>query len=258
VLVRRPDGSPVCVKRYRCRGRWDALLGALGRSRARLAWRNADRLREHGFAVLRPVALFEEKASLLIKDSYLISPALDHRTRLDHYIAEHFAEPLPPAALRQKRRLLRSLARFLRDLHEQGIYYREMQIDNFFVEERETGKLGNWAAKQGKLGNQHQPPEPDFLISQLPSATSGTPEWNFLFVDFDRVVFGKRLSFPQRAKNLAVLRATCQMLIPQCVSETDQVRFSLAYLEGTALRRRARELLAQARELTARYLRLDQ
>jgi hypothetical protein len=33
------------------------------------------------------------------------------------------------------------------------------------------GQLGNWAT--GQLGNQPQPPEPNFLISQFPSVTSG-------------------------------------------------------------------------------------
>jgi hypothetical protein len=36
------------------------------------------------------------------------------------------------------------------------------------------GQSGNWAT--GQSGNQPQPPEPDFLISQLPSATLGTSE----------------------------------------------------------------------------------
>jgi hypothetical protein len=40
----------------------------------------------------------------------------------------------------------------------------------------ETGKLGCEAGETGKLGNQPQPPEPNFLISQFPSATLGTLE----------------------------------------------------------------------------------
>jgi dihydrofolate synthase/folylpolyglutamate synthase len=38
----------------------------------------------------------------------------------------------------------------------------------------ETGKPGNWETR--KLGNQSQPSEPNFLISQFPSATLGTSE----------------------------------------------------------------------------------
>lgn len=214
-LVRRPDGSPVCVKHYRCRGWWDALLGTLGWSRARVAWRHAEWLQQHGFAVRPPLALFEEKRGRWVRDSYLISPALDHRTRLDRFVAESFRPPLLPWDLRRKRQLLRCLARFLKDLHEQGIYYREMQIDNFFVEE------------------------------------AGTNEWHFLFVDFDRMVVGKPLSLERRAKNLAVLRATCQKLLPQAISEADQIRFLWAYTWGTPWRRRAKELLTRVRELSS-------
>jgi hypothetical protein len=50
----------------------------------------------------------------------------------------------------------------------------------------ETGKLGNWGAKQGKLGNQTRPPEPNFLISQFPSATSGTSEFTLRVRNFSR------------------------------------------------------------------------
>jgi quinone-modifying oxidoreductase subunit QmoC len=46
---------------------------------------------------------------------------------------------------------------------------------------RATRQLGNWAT--GQLGNQPQSPEPNFLISQLPSASLGTSAyWDWLFV----------------------------------------------------------------------------
>lgn len=215
VLVRRPDGSPVCVKRYRCRGWWDALLGTLGWSRARLAWRHAEQMRQHGFAVLLPLALCEEKSGAWVRDSYLISPALDHRARLDRFIAEQFHSPLSPSAIRRKRQLLRCLARCLQRLHEHRIYYREMQIDNLFVEE------------------------------------VGTDGWQFLFVDFDRMRIGKPLSLKQRAKNLAGLRTTYQKFLGSEVSEADQVRFLLAYTQGTPWRRQARKLLSRVQELTS-------
>lgn len=216
VLVRRPDGSPVVVKRYRCRGWWDAFLGTLGWSRARLAWRRAEQLQQHGFAVLFPLALCEEKSGTWVRDSYLISLALDPRTRLDQFVAEQFRPPLSPSALRWKRQLLRCLARSLQRLHEHRIYYREMQIDNLFVEE------------------------------------AGTEGWRFLFVDFDRIRIGKPLSLKQRAKNLAVLRATCQKFLGSEVSDADQVRFLLAYTQGTPWRRQARKLLACVQKLTFR------
>jgi hypothetical protein len=50
------------------------------------------------------------------------------------------------------------------------------------AEKGERGQLGNWATGQsgnqatGQSGNQPQPLEPNFLISQLPSATLGTSE----------------------------------------------------------------------------------
>ena len=70
------DSEPLVVKRYNLKNRRHALARALRPTRARLSWRNANRLRFMGVATPQPLALLEHRWGPLRGRAYFIAEYL--------------------------------------------------------------------------------------------------------------------------------------------------------------------------------------
>lgn len=153
----------LCVKEYRSLGLLDRIKDLFRGSRARFAWRGAKNLSAHGIATPEIVALMERD-----EKSYLIMSFIDGATPLDILLRKRFSATLGQAEVADKRTMVRQLGRWLRRVHDLGVYH------------------GDWSTK-------------NILVTQCGQ------EWTFHFVDMESVSPFKRLSYRRRVKNLGQL-----------------------------------------------------
>ena len=126
----------LCVKEYRTRGWLDRLKDLLRGSRARRAWRAAMRLLAAGVEIPEPIALLERGGT-----GFLVTRFVEHAAPLKQLLCERFGGRLCPAERDAKRALIRQLARWLRRLHDLGIYHDDWSAKNILAIERG----GRWA-----------------------------------------------------------------------------------------------------------------
>ena len=166
VTAVRVGHEALVVKEYRPCGMADRLKGLLRGSRAGLAWRAARRLAAAGIATPEPVAIVERAPAL-----YLVTRLVEGAVPLDRLLRERFAGPLRPAELAAKRAMVAHLGRWLRHIHDQGIYHNDWSAKNILAVERS----GRWA---------------------------------FYLLDLESVTFYKWLTRRRRTKNLGQLNDT--------------------------------------------------
>lgn len=182
-IIDTPQGK-VCVKHYRSIGMFDRIKGGLGISRARRAWVIGNGLVVRKILTSAPLALVEGT-----DEAFLFSTALEGLSRMDHYILEHFKEPVSGPGRKTKENFIRSFAQAMRSLHDKKVYHGDLKACNI-------------------------------LVKELPE-----DDWEFYFIDYDKVVFDHEISFRRRIKNLAQLHTS----IPWCITWTDRMRFFKAY-----------------------------
>ena len=156
-------GEALCVKEYRQRGLWDLLKTLCRGSRASMAWRAARRLTAAGITTPEALAVV-----VRVSSRFLVTRFIEGAVALDAVLAERFGGPLPTPELAAKRAMVRELARWLRGVHDRGIYHNDWSAKNILTVERE----GRWA---------------------------------FYLLDLDSVTFYKGLTRRRRAKNLGQL-----------------------------------------------------
>jgi tRNA A-37 threonylcarbamoyl transferase component Bud32 len=182
-------GTRVVVKETRCRGFLDLLKNAFRRPRGLAAWVNGNGLvvREVGAAI--PLAVVVQGRWPFRRSSWLLMEDIHPDERLDLYVLRRFAGELDESLRAEKRRLVRSFAAFLGDLHRRGIYHGDLKAVNVFVRAQPGGRFA------------------------------------FRLVDYDHVRFGRSVSTRRRIKNLGQLAASIAVL----VTRTDRLRFFRAY-----------------------------
>jgi tRNA A-37 threonylcarbamoyl transferase component Bud32 len=156
----------LCVKEYRPHGLLDRIKDALRGSRARRALRGANKLHAHGIATPEIVALAGRDGK-----SYLFTSFINGATPLDLLLRKRFSAAQGQAEVADKRTMVRKLGRWLRRVHDLGIYHDDWSTKNILVTQRGQ-------------------------------------EWTFHFVDMESVSSRKRLTYRRRVKNLGQISDT--------------------------------------------------
>lgn len=123
----------VILKRPRARNWRRALVQSLPPSRARRAWEMGNALLNRDVPTARPLALLEQRASVIVQDSVLVVEVVAGALDLEaHLRSEH---PRCSAAewLAHKKRLARVLVSSLRQLEDRRIYHRDCKAGNILI-----------------------------------------------------------------------------------------------------------------------------
>jgi tRNA A-37 threonylcarbamoyl transferase component Bud32 len=182
----------VCVKAYPSRGIIYWLKSLVVKSRALQSWIAGNSLLVRGIDTPQPLALVERIAGPFVKESFLITEWLENAIELNDYVSLLHHRSVSSEV---KDLFVESLAHVIRNLHDQHVYHADLKSTNILVLER------------------------------------GGTEWKFYFVDLDRVLFKKKLTFYERANNLAQINASVSSLMML----KDRLKFFNFYAKGTPL-----------------------
>jgi tRNA A-37 threonylcarbamoyl transferase component Bud32 len=198
VTVCSQDGSckRFFIKESRLTGLFNSIVRTFTCSRSKRSWVAARGLQVRGMKTPLPIALIEEKRLGLLKRTIVITEFLDDAYELNDYVLRCFGTKGNLYKDKSKECFIAALAHQLKKMHSQGIYHADLKSNNIVVTEK------------------------------------GEHSWNFFFVDLDRVVFTRKLSFEQMANNLAQINAS----IADCISPADRLKFFRIYSEGTPQR----------------------
>jgi tRNA A-37 threonylcarbamoyl transferase component Bud32 len=155
------------------------------------SWIAANRLLVRNIATPLPFAVVEKKFGPLVFENYFISSFMKETKEINNYI-NVFKDPGHNI---YKSKFIKACAEVLKNLHSQGIYHADLKSNNILVTETEKNI------------------------------------WKFYFIDLDRVLFKKEISFYQSANNLAQLNASISSLI----TVKDRLKFFYYYAKDTPL-----------------------
>jgi heptose I phosphotransferase len=95
-------------------------------------WNSIVALHRRGLPVVTPVAA-GQRTIRSVKQSFVMTLALDDYLPLDRYLAARFQGPLTADRLEQKRRLIKRIAAITRQLHWAGFNHRDFYLNHLFV-----------------------------------------------------------------------------------------------------------------------------
>jgi tRNA A-37 threonylcarbamoyl transferase component Bud32 len=151
-------------------------------------------LRVRGVATPDALALLECRGGLLLGRTILITRYVDRSQELNDYVLLRYNRALSEEETRHKKRFIAALARVIRDMHNKGIYHADLKSNNILVCEE-------------------------------------ADSWRLYVVDLDRLRCDRRLSFEERAVNLAQMNAS----VAACITPADRILFFRHYAQGTPL-----------------------
>jgi len=190
--ARGSRGEQLFVKRYK--PGWRGILKAtLGFGRGRNAWVAANGLLARGIPTAEPKALVERWRWGLLVEAALVTAKLDLMP-LNRFVEETALGPS------EKDELTVALARFVRKLHDLGVYHNDLKGHNILVERRTDSDVPEDGGR-----------------------------WTFYLVDLDGLRFG-RVSERRRLKNLAQLDVT----VPDQLTAEHRRRFMAEYFGSDA------------------------
>ncbi len=190
-IVERTEKEPLCVKENRFVNVLYTLKNMFRKSRSLKSWIAANGLIVRGIDTPHPLAVVEKKLGPLVTESYIISSFIKDAKELNDYIAIF----KNPSQLKNKAAFIKACAMVFKKLHERGIYHADLKSNNILVEK------------------------------------NGEKSWKFYFVDLDRVLLNIKISFYQRANNLAQLNASLSDLM----TAKDRLKFFYFYAKDTQL-----------------------
>ncbi|MFW6158114.1 MAG: lipopolysaccharide kinase InaA family protein [Planctomycetota bacterium] len=120
-------GRPVCVKEFIRPGLLQRLGALVCGSKARRAWLGAHALAVRGMGTPPPLAIAEAGGR-----SYFITEFVEGAAQFKHYVAER-CRPGPGEPARRWHRFVRRAAEFVRRLHDQRVYHRDLSAKNILV-----------------------------------------------------------------------------------------------------------------------------
>ncbi|MEN8183543.1 MAG: lipopolysaccharide kinase InaA family protein, partial [Myxococcota bacterium] len=126
------DGESLCVKQYGDTGSRRRLKDLIRRPRAERAWRAARRLRDLGLATPEALALVEDGGA-----RYLVMRFLPDGLPLDRLLQERLVGGSSSEGRAARRRMLRDLGRWLRGIHDAGVYHDDWSAKNILAAERD-------------------------------------------------------------------------------------------------------------------------
>jgi serine/threonine protein kinase len=130
VSILENRGEKICLKQFRYLRFLDRLKEQLRPSKGMKSWVAANGMIARGLPSLKPLALFERKNWLGLKESVLFMESLPENQEMDRYILKGFGN------LSRKRRFLQTFANWLGYIHAMGVYHRDMKTCNLLVSER--------------------------------------------------------------------------------------------------------------------------
>ncbi len=190
-IVEREGKESLCVKENSFVNMLYVLRNLFRKSRSLKSWIASNGLIVRGIDTPLPRAVVEKKVGPFVIKSYIISSFMNEAKELNDYINVFKS----PAQIKNKSAFIKACADALKNLHSKGIYHSDLKSNNILVTESEKDI------------------------------------WNFYFIDLDRVLFRKDLSFYQRANNLAQLNASVSSLI----TVKDRLKFFYFYAKDTQL-----------------------
>ncbi len=144
-----------------------------------------------GLPTMTPLAVGLPQGIGLYQNSFLLTREIEDVQPLDHYLPHHFTPPLHSDHIKEKRSLLRELARLVKSLHRLGFNHRDLYLCHILVK-RETPCT-----------------------------------WKIFFADLHRVDYRKKVPLRWRVKDLAALNYSADQ---NSITRTDRLRFIKYYL----------------------------
>ncbi|MCX6358125.1 MAG: phosphotransferase, partial [Candidatus Aureabacteria bacterium] len=123
---------PVVVKIYRHARFGDWLKANLLGSKARQEWRITSAAVARGLRTVTPVAFGERRRLGILRESYLVTVRIFDCVTLEEAVFSADGTFRVNAA--ERRELITMLATLLRQMHDRGIYHRDLHPGNFLVE----------------------------------------------------------------------------------------------------------------------------
>jgi tRNA A-37 threonylcarbamoyl transferase component Bud32 len=188
------EACTVVIKEARFASLFSRLRNTLFRSRARRNWIGARALRVRGVPTPDALALIECRRGLLLGGTILITRYVDRSQELNDYVLLRYNRVLSEEETRHKKRFIAALAGVISDMHDKGIYHADLKSNNILVCEEADA-------------------------------------WRLYVVDLDRLRCRRRLSFEERANNLAQINAS----VAACITPADRMLFFRHYAQGTPL-----------------------
>lgn len=129
--TKSPSFPDLFIKRYKFRNWAEKIKHLVVPSKALSEWRKLIEFENKGLSCPRPLAFSEKRSLGFLQSAYLIIEAITGAVPLNEYIAQTTIGP------KNKRKLIVSLAALIRQLHDSGIYYRDLHAGNIMI--RVTG-----------------------------------------------------------------------------------------------------------------------
>jgi tRNA A-37 threonylcarbamoyl transferase component Bud32 len=129
-----PSFPDLFIKRYKFRGWVEKIKYLILPSKALSEWRKLIEFENKGLVCPQPLAISENRSLGFLQSAHLIIEAITEALPLNEYM-----EQIAPDQ-KKKRQLITSLAVLIRQLHDRGIYYRDLHAGNIMI--RETDNKG--------------------------------------------------------------------------------------------------------------------
>jgi UDP-glucose:(heptosyl)LPS alpha-1,3-glucosyltransferase len=154
-------------------------------------WNSIRAFHRIGLPTMTHLAVGLPQGSGLYKSSFLLTKEIEEVQRLDHYLPQHFTPPLHPDHIKEKRSLLKELARQVKRLHRLGFNHRDLYLCHI-------------------------------LVKREAYCT-----WKIFFADLHRVDYRKKVPLRWKVKDLAALNYSADQ---NSITRTDRLRFIKYYL----------------------------
>jgi len=135
-----PDGQALFIKKFRIKN-WRERLKYLGLpSRAMKEWDVSLALRQKGMEIPKPLGAMDRKRWGFLEESLYISEAIEDAQPLIDFFVDRFGEGSSKGD-GEKKRLIATLGRTVRCLHDGGLFQADMHAGNFLINKEGDGAL---------------------------------------------------------------------------------------------------------------------
>lgn len=121
-------GGALYIKQFRTTGRWQKFKDLLSPSRAMKEWLIARLFLTQGIPTPRPVGIVERRKHGILETCYFLTEALEEARDLLEFCKTRFPEVDHTG---ERDRILRLVANTTREMHESGIFHKDLHAGNF-------------------------------------------------------------------------------------------------------------------------------
>ncbi|MDR4503548.1 MAG: AarF/UbiB family protein [Candidatus Scalindua sp.] len=207
ILTRHPfqdkEIQTVVVKHYKSPPGFGLIKNSFRKSPGKKAWISGNGLLLYGFDAPLPLTLIEKRVLGVVTDSYLIMEAVSHSLEMDRYIVKNFhdqEESRLPVIVKMKRSFIDQFAQIIAKMHNKRVFHHDLKTCNIMVKANSA--------------------------------------FDFTFLDFDKVTFGKNVRIRERIRNLTQINLST----PGCITLKDRLRFLGEYLRQCNLQEAKRTI----------------